>query len=198
MIIYTLCELLDMRYNVVFVGTISVGKTSLIRRYLNGDHDTSVTSTLAVDYFPIQIGDVELSVWDTAGQERFMSITSSYFSRGHVFVLVHDIETCQVEKDIQLWYKQIFDKRPARHEPVVIVASNKTDLHPFCSQEVTNWIKEHSFDHVYTSAITGEGIEKLFQKIHDAVVVHQSDWLAPSLPALPATSVSKTSPGCNC
>ena len=113
-------------------------------------------------------------------------------------MLVHDIENGQVKKDMETWYKQIFEKCPARHEPVIIIVSNKTDLHPFCSQEVTNWIQDHSFDHVFTSAVTGEGMEKLFQKIHDAVVVHQSDWLSPSLPALPATSVSKTSPGCNC
>jgi len=187
-----------MRYNVIFVGSISVGKTSLIHRYLKKFHNRDVSSTLAVDYHPIKIDDISLSLWDTAGQERFHSITSSYFSRGHIFVLVHDIEICQVKKDMETWYKQIFDKRPARHEPVIIIVSNKTDLHPFCSQEVTNWIQDHSFDHVYTSAVTGEGMEKLFEKIHDAVVVHQSDWLSPSLPALPATAVSKTSPGCNC
>ena len=187
-----------MRYNVIFVGSVSVGKTSLIHRYLKNVHNCEVTSTLAVDFHPVTIDDINLSIWDTAGQERFHSITSSYFSRGHIFVLVHDIESGEVEKDLAMWSKQIFDKRPARHEPVIIIVSNKTDLHPFCSQTVTNWINDHSYEHVFTSAITGEGIKQLFQKIHDAVVVHHSDWLAPSLPALPATVVSKTSPGCNC
>ena len=153
-----------MRYNVIFVGSVSVGKTSLIHRYLKKFHNRDVSSTLAVDYHPIKIDDISLSLWDTAGQERFHSITSSYFSRGHIFVLVHDIENGQVKKDMETWYKQIFEKCPARHEPVIIIVSNKTDLHPFCSQEVTNWIQDHSFDHVFTSAVTGEGMEKLFQK----------------------------------
>ena len=185
-----------MRYNVIFVGTVGVGKTSLICRYVNGVHNKTVSTTLAVDYVPMTIGGIELSLWDTAGQERFMSMTSSYFSRGHVFVLVHNIDSDQLQ-DLKVWYKQIFEKRPARHEPVVIIVSNKTDLQPFCSTKITEWVREHSFEHVYTSALSGEGIEPLFKRIHDAVIVHQTDWLSPSLPVL-SHDVSKPTPGCNC
>ena len=113
------------------------------------------------------------------------------FMRGHVFVLVHDIADSTLNEDIQRWHESILDKRPARHDPVIIVVSNKVDLHPFCSDEVCAWIKEHSFDHIHTSAKTGENISKLFEKIRDAILVHQTDWLAPSLPALPITESSK-------
>lgn len=187
-----------MRFNVVFVGSVSVGKTSIIHRYQHGTHREASKSTLAVDYVPIKIGDLDIALWDTCGQERFLSVTSSYFSRGHVFVLVNDIESCQVVKDLKKWYTDIVKNRPARHEPVVIIVSNKSDLHPFCSNDVANWVREKTFDNIYTSAVTGEGIDKLFQKIHDAIIVHQSDWLAPSLPALPAAAAIRTAPGCNC
>ena len=90
------------------------------------------------------------------------------------------------------------EKRPARHDPVIIVVSNKVDLHPFCHDDVLSWVKEHSFDHMYTSAKTGENIQKLFEKIRDAILVHQTDWLAPSLPALPITESFKPAPGCSC
>jgi len=183
-----------MRYNVVFVGSVGAGKTSIIRRFIN--KSAATTSTIAVDFIPIEIDTIQMSIWDTCGQERFASITSSYFSRGHVFVLVHDIQDDSPVK-LQKWYKEIEDKTPQRHESVVVVVSNKTDVHPFASTIITSWIKEHGFDHIYTSAISGEGIENLFSKIKDAVVVHQADWLSPSLPALPAQPTVK-SPGCSC
>ena len=184
-----------MRYNIVFVGSVGAGKTSIVQHYQS--KNSKVTSTLAVDFIPMTLGDLRVSVWDTCGQERFMAITSSYFARGHVFVLVHDISDSTVADDLKRWYAIIAEKSPHLHAPVVIVVSNKTDLHAFAASEVTAWIKEHTFDHIYTSAVSGEGIENLFSKIRDAIVVHQAEWLSPSLPALPAEPVRRA-PGCSC
>ena len=185
-----------MRYNIVFVGSVGGGKTSIIQKY--SKKNTKITSTIAIDFVPIQLGDLKMSVWDTCGQERFMAITSSYFMRGHVFVLVHDILDSTVALDLERWYKEIMSKRPPRHKPVVIVVTNKVDLHAVCTSEVSEWISTNSFEHVYTSAKTGEGIDKLFQKVHEATIVHQSDWLSPSLPALPSVPSTVQSPGCSC
>lgn len=186
-----------MRYNIVFVGSVGGGKTSIIKKRMNED-TTKHVSTIAVDFVPMDLDDVKVSVWDTCGQERFMSITSSYFMRGHVFVLVHDVSDSSVSADLEKWRCDIVSKRPARHKPVVIVVSNKSDIQPFCSSDVTDWVSNNVFDHVYTSAKTGEGIPELFEQIKSAIVVHQSDWLSPSLPALPEQPELKDSPGCVC
>lgn len=183
-----------MRYNIVFVGNVGAGKTSIIRRYINKPGET--VSTLAVDFIPIEYDDIKMSIWDTCGQERFEAITSSYFARGHVFVLVHDIQETS-DKQLEKWFQQIQRKAPRRHDPVVVVVSNKTDLHPFAEANICSWAKKHMFDHIYTSAVSGEGIDNLFSKVKDAVVVHQADWMTPSLPALPVQHTVK-SPGCSC
>lgn len=184
-----------MRYNVVFVGNVGVGKTSIIQKYLN--NNTAVSSTLAVDFVSLELGKFNISLWDTCGQERFFAITSSYFARAHIFILVHNIEepsdTC-----LRKWHEEIVTKCPARHESVVIVVSNKTDLVPFCSDAISKWISDHDFDHVFTCANTGTGIDKLFQKIEDAITVNHFDWLVPTLPALPSCDASAVSPGCSC
>jgi 50S ribosomal subunit-associated GTPase HflX len=118
--------------------------------------------------------------------------------RGHIFVLVHDVIDSVVVQDLEKWRQEIIKKKPARHTPVIIVVSNKIDLAPFCTQEVSSWLEEHTFDHVYTSAKTGDGIDTLFTKIKDAITVHQSDWLSPSLPAVPIMPEMDKSPGCAC
>lgn len=186
-----------MRFNIVFVGSVGGGKTSIIKRFMGHPTDKHV-STIAVDYISLKLGEHDISVWDTCGQERFMSITSSYFMRGHVFVLVHDIIDSTVANDLERWRNEIENKLPARHMPVIIVASNKSDLSSFCEESVTSWVSLHQFEHVYTSAKTGEGIERLFKKIDDAITVHQSDWLSPSLPVLPQMAEAEPSPGCSC
>lgn len=186
-----------MRFNVVFVGSVGGGKTSIIKKYFNNDDTSKHVTTIAVDFVPTTIKDVQMSIWDTCGQERFMAITSSYFLRGHVFVLVHDISDSTLDQDLIKWYNEIVQKRPARHNPVIIIVSNKTDIRPFCSDPVSDWVREHSFDHMFTSAQTGENVENLFHKIRDAILVHQTDWLQPSLPALPMQATVHT-PGCSC
>lgn len=186
-----------MRFNVVFVGSVGAGKTSIIKSRMNEDINKHV-STIAVDYIQLNIGKYDISLWDTCGQERFMSLTSSYFMRGHVFVLVHDVADSCVENDLEKWRKEIVDKCPARHTPVIIVVSNKVDITPFCDSSVSEWTRGHSFDHIHTSAKTGENIHKIFTKIEDSITVHQSDWLTPSLPALPHVPESEPSPGCAC
>ena len=59
-------------------------------------------------------------------------------------------------------------------------------------------VSNNMFDHVFTSAKTGEGIASLFGQIKDAILVHQSEWMAPSLPVLPQQPESVASPGCSC
>ena len=102
-----------MRYNIVFVGSVKACKTSVIKRYLGNTVSDKTVSTIAVDFVPITVDDIELSIWDTCGQERFNAITSAYFMRGHVFVLVHDISDSTVNKDLQRWYKDILNKNLA-------------------------------------------------------------------------------------
>lgn len=187
-----------MRYNIVFVGSVGAGKTSVISKYIKGYLEDEQHSTIAVDFVPVTLGEFEVSVWDTCGQERFMSLTNSYFTRGHVFVLVHDISNSNIASDLQKWYNCIVAQKPPRHTPVVIVVSNKTDLAPFCPTDIKKWVDEQQFDHIYTSAKSGEGVQELFQQIQNAIVVHQSDWLAPSLPTLLAVDKLRTAPGCMC
>ena len=190
---------MKMRFNVVFVGSVGGGKTSIIQRYFHKDRDISKhVSTIAVDFIPTTINDVRMSIWDTCGQERFLAITSSYFMRGHVFVLVHDVSDSMLDHDLKKWYQDIVMKRPSRHDPVIIVVSNKTDRKLLCTEDVQTWINHNMFDHVYTSAKTGENIDELFTKIKDAILVHQTDWMSPSLPALPIADTPKVVPGCSC
>lgn len=186
-----------MRYNVVLVGSVASGKTSIVKCKLNEPIDKHM-STLCVDCVPLDIDGVSITLWDTCGQERFKSITSSYFMRGHIFLLVHDIADSDVKNDLERWRLEIEKNKPPRHDPIIIVVSNKVDLEPFCRDHIADWVREHGFDQVYTSAKTKEGIEQLFTEIKNAITVHQQAWLSPSLPSLPSFPEQTPSPGCSC
>ena len=188
---------MHMRYSVCFVGNIGAGKSSIIQRKINGHFNENLYATIAVDFCTLQLGEFDTAIWDTCGQEKFLSLSKSYFARGHIFVLVNDLTNSKLT-DLTKWYNIIHEGCIARHTPVVIIASNKCDGVPFCASEIESWVRGKDLEHVYTSAKTGEGIDQLFSKVQDALEVHQSDFLSPSLPSLVINSPMKEMEGCNC
>lgn len=81
------------------MGDSSVGKTSLIQRYVGGYYIESLTPTIGVD-FKIKTMTVEntkfnLQIWDTAGQERFKTFTRSYFQGCAAVILMFSLSDRQ-------------------------------------------------------------------------------------------------------
>ncbi|KER21229.1 hypothetical protein T265_15145, partial [Opisthorchis viverrini] len=100
------------KFKLVFLGEQSVGKTSLITRFMYETFDS--------------VYQIRLQLWDTAGQERFRSLIPSYIRDSSVAVVVYDI--CVVES-FQQTAKWIDDVRNERGSDVIIMlVGNKTDL----------------------------------------------------------------------
>ena len=87
----------DHVIKLLILGDAGVGKTSLLRRYIDDDFGSSFISTIGVD-FRIRTVDIEdeivkLQIWDTAGQERFRTIITAYYRGAHGILLCYDV-TC--------------------------------------------------------------------------------------------------------
>ena len=83
------------KYKVVFLGDQSVGKTSIITRFLYDNFDNSYQATIGIDFLAktihLEERKVRLQVWDTAGQERFRSLIPSYIRDCSICIVVYDI-----------------------------------------------------------------------------------------------------------
>ena len=67
--------------------SLTVGKTSLITRFMYDSFDTTYQATIGIDFLSktmyLEARPVRLQLWDTAGQERFRSLNErSRRSRG--------------------------------------------------------------------------------------------------------------------
>ncbi|XP_063093123.1 ras-related protein Rab-17 isoform X3 [Cavia porcellus] len=78
----------------VLLGSGSVGKSSLVLRYVKGDFK-SVLPTVGCAFFTkvVAVGNValKLEIWDTAGQEKYHSVCHLYFRGAQVAMLVYDV-----------------------------------------------------------------------------------------------------------
>lgn len=70
------------KFKIVFLGDQSVGKSSIINRYVNDHFEEGMNPTIGVDFVvkSVYSGDntYKIHFWDTAGQERFKSLIPSY------------------------------------------------------------------------------------------------------------------------
>lgn len=115
---------------VVVVGDSGVGKSCLLKRFVDDTFETNYLSTIGVDFhvknIPVDDKVAKLQLWDTAGQERFQTITSTYFRGAHAVAVVVDMTDRLSFDHVPKWVDQILSYSP-QGVPIVLIA-NKSDL----------------------------------------------------------------------
>ncbi|EPX74734.1 GTPase Ryh1 [Schizosaccharomyces octosporus yFS286] len=158
------------KYKLVFLGEQSVGKTSLITRFMYDQFDNTYQATIGIDFLSktmyLEDRTVRLQLWDTAGQERFRSLIPSYIRDSSVAIIVYDITNHNSFVNTEKW---IEDVRAERGDDVIIVlVGNKTDLsdkRQVSQEEGEKKASELKIMHMETSAKAGYNVKQLFRKI---------------------------------
>ncbi|RCI09039.1 hypothetical protein CP532_1583 [Ophiocordyceps camponoti-leonardi (nom. inval.)] len=148
------------KFKLVFLGEQSVGKTSLITRFMYDSFDNMYQATIGIDFLSktmyLEDRTVRLQLWDTAGQERFRSLIPSYIRDSSVAVV-----------------KWIDDVRAERGNDVIIVlVGNKTDLNDkreVTTQQGEDEAKKNNLMFMETSAKLGHNVKNLFKRIAQAL-----------------------------
>ncbi|KAJ8096890.1 ras family-domain-containing protein [Lipomyces tetrasporus] len=162
------------KYKLVFLGEQSVGKTSLITRFMYDSFDSQYAATIGIDFLSktmyLEDRTVRLQLWDTAGQERFRSLIPSYIRDSTVAVVVYDVTNRNSFINTSKW---IDDVRAERGNDVIIVlVGNKTDLNDkrqVTSEEGEKKAKEFKVMFIETSAKAGHNVKTLFRRIAQAL-----------------------------
>ncbi|TPX52491.1 hypothetical protein SeMB42_g01392 [Synchytrium endobioticum] len=162
------------KFKLVFLGEQSVGKTSLITRFMYDTFDNTYQATIGIDFLSktmyLEDRTVRLQLWDTAGQERFRSLIPSYIRDSSVAVVVYDITNRNSFMNTSKW---VDDVRAERGNDVIIVlVGNKTDLNEkrqVSTEEGEKKAKEFNVMFIETSAKAGYNVKTLFRRIAQAL-----------------------------
>eukprot|EP01080_Neovahlkampfia_damariscottae_P004056 gene4056-7345_t len=160
----------SQKFKLVFLGDQSVGKTSMITRFMYDTFDTNYKATIGIDFLSktIYLDDttVRLQLWDTAGQERFRSLIPSYIRDSSIAIVVYDITSRKSFDNVDKW---LMDIRSERGDDIVIMmVGNKSDLSE--KREVTvedgeSKARDNNCLFLETSAKRGYNIKTLFTKV---------------------------------
>lgn len=156
---------MSLSKKIVMLGHFGVGKTSLVRRFVDSafSEDYLVTLGVHVKRREVEIDGekIVLILWDIEGNTSISKARTSYLLGSHGFVYVFDVtrpETFENLTEEMDFLKENYSKVP------VTVVGNKSDL--ITSEHVEEFFKQDAFkDCEFTSAKEGENVENVFLKL---------------------------------
>uniref|UniRef100_A0A673Z993 RAB6A, member RAS oncogene family n=1 Tax=Salmo trutta TaxID=8032 RepID=A0A673Z993_SALTR len=165
------------KFKLVFLGEQSVGKTSLITRFMYDSFDNTYQATIGIDFLSKTmyledrtVSFVRLQLWDTAGQERFRSLIPSYIRDSTVAVVVYDITNVNSFQQTTKWIDDVRTERGS--DVIIMLVGNKTDLadkRQITTEEGEQRAKELNVLFIETSAKTGYNVKQLFRRVAAAL-----------------------------
>ena len=167
------CNVTTIDLKIILVGNSSVGKTSIIHKFIDRNFEEQITATVSTTFKAKKIKidpftEANLRIWDTAGQERFRSLTPNYLRGSNGILVVFDLTKKNSFEELDKWMEIIRDVI-AENKIEKILVGNKTDLpeeEKVISDEMaTKYADEHNMKYFSVSAKEGINIDLLFEQL---------------------------------
>jgi small GTP-binding protein len=158
-------------FKILIAGDGAVGKTSLLRRYVEGKFEDGTSMTVGVDFFLKQVdfnNDIKcaLQLWDLGGQERFRFLMENYVMGARGAMLLIDLTRMAKINSILQWVNIV--RMHDINLPLLLVGT-KIDLEEAIVVDDENILNIKNtfnmFNYIKTSAKTGYNIDQAFEII---------------------------------
>ncbi|MFM2311465.1 MAG: hypothetical protein RLZZ04_741 [Cyanobacteriota bacterium] len=164
---------------ICLLGDFNVGKTSLVRRFIEGQFSDRYLSTVGVKVSrksvkvrtTTEIHQLNLLLWDLEGNTKFKSITPSYLKGASGSIIVADLSRTDTLQNLHQHLELFLSINP---QGQATIALNKADLIP--AEKLAQLLENYQSQNfpgilgVYpTSAKTGDRVEEIFQELAAAL-----------------------------
>jgi len=180
-------ELIEkLKFKLCVLGAASVGKTSLIHRFVEGFFRESYLATIGVAFLTKTINTtlrngkkakIILQIWDIGGQSIFQSIRSNYIKGSQGAFILFDVTNKNSLIHIDDWINELTKAlgiQDLKRIPILVIG-NKIDL------DYDERLKKRALDYLrnqfeyeipitYTSAKTGLGMNEAFEQITNMMI----------------------------
>lgn len=161
-------------FKVTTIGDGAVGKTSLIRKFTQGNFQEQYIQTIGAQFSKytqeIEGDKCKLFFWDIAGQDTFHFLRPAFYKASVAAIIVFSLEENELGeesfKHVPNWHNEI--KKFCGDIPIVLFG-NKVDLvdeKELDDEKPLKLIEKKDLLGYYrTSAKTGQGVEEAFHAI---------------------------------
>ncbi|RLC23485.1 MAG: GTP-binding protein [Deltaproteobacteria bacterium] len=166
-----------IRKKICMLGAYSVGKTSLVQRFVNNRFPRRYQSTIGVmiDKKIVNLAETEvyLMLWDIYGQDEFRNVQTSYLAGAAGYLLVAD-GTREDTLDTAVTLRERVEAEVGRLP--FVLALNKWDLREQWKirRKALERLLKDGWSVVRTSARTGDGVEDMFLRLTSRILESSS------------------------
>ena len=163
-----------LQKKICMLGSFSVGKTSLVRRFVESIFSEAYQTSIGVkvDKKVVRANDedVALVLWDIHGEDVYQKIRMSYLRGMSGYLLVIDGTRRQTLDDALALNERVIQE--AGKVPAILVF-NKSDLADKWEIDSTreSELTAAGWNIVRTSAKTGDSVEDVFSKLAAAMLI---------------------------
>lgn len=158
---------------ICLLGDFAVGKTSLVRRFVDGRFDDRYLSTIGVKISRKTLTYPEhtlnLLVWDLAGGDEHGDSGTGYLRGAMGALIVCDLTRRETIEGLHHYTRQL---RKITAEASIVLLANKVDLQAerqISDEDIQLLSQQLACPYYLTSAKTGQGVEEAFAHLADLV-----------------------------
>lgn len=161
-------------FKFVIVGDHEVGKTSLIRQFVerqfSHDYRATIGLNILAHNFDFEGNEIGVQLWDIGAQDYFKRFRKIYYTGAEAAFIVFDLTRRESFENIKSWYKEISELIEETNIPMVIIG-NKSDLTEQRvisteeGEELAKSLAETGSSYIETSALTGNNVKDAFELI---------------------------------
>lgn len=156
------------------MGNFSVGKTSLIRRYVENSFSDKYLTTIGVKIskksLSIDGNEMLLLIWDIEGAlDKTRRVNKTYIKGANAAIVVTDVLSENIYDTLAM---HLDDLQSTNGDIPTIIAINKIDIDDGFEIDLSQLREEYPFviDVLYTSAKSDTNVEKMFHLLSQEIV----------------------------
>ncbi len=161
----------NISFKILLLGDATVGKSSLIQRYINNEYSQTYITTIGIEQnrktLNVNNVQVKLVIWDTAGQEKFRAINKQFYKGTDCVILAFDLNNKKTIININYWMGQLYQENKIENIGIVLVGTKKDLLNDgkddkVEKSEINDAIERYKIKFFETSSKTGENVKEVF------------------------------------
>ncbi|MFX1463146.1 MAG: GTP-binding protein, partial [Promethearchaeota archaeon] len=118
------------RFKFIIIGDHTVGKTSILRRFVEGrflaDYRTTIGLNVMTRNFEFFGNEISLFLWDIGAQQYFKRYRKVYYKGAQAAFIVFDLTNKESYYNVVSWFNELNEFK--EHEISVVIVGNKRDL----------------------------------------------------------------------
>ena len=121
----------DFRFKFIIIGDHEVGKTSIVRRFVDNKFSVDYRATIGLNIIPHDFeafnNKISLSLWDIGAQQYFKRYRKTYYDGAQAAFIVFDLTNPTSFENVKKWHNELKEFIENKDLPIIIIG-NKADL----------------------------------------------------------------------